>query len=114
MRDEAIRVRAVPARESVGGEALMHHRERAGEFGIDQIGKKLRNLRRYQLTLINDGDRGQTAHVEQLWIVQVELVERFIGRALANDVELALERGRIGDRAPTADEDLPKKRHRTP
>ena len=32
MGDEAIRVRAIPARERVGGEALMHHRQRGHHF----------------------------------------------------------------------------------
>ena len=38
MRDHAIRMRQRPGRESVGGEALMHQRQRALEIRIVQIG----------------------------------------------------------------------------
>ena len=41
---EAVGMGAVPARESVGGETLMDHRQRAGQGRIEQVGKELRNL----------------------------------------------------------------------
>ena len=41
VRDEAVRVGAIPRRERVGAEALVHQRERAREVGIGQVAVEL-------------------------------------------------------------------------
>src|SRR5208282_826822 len=70
----------------------------------------LRDLRRDQLTLVNDGQRREAAEIKEFGIEQPEFFR--LGRgALANYVQLALERLGVGQVRAARDEDLADCRH---
>ncbi len=69
---EAVRMRAVPARKGVGRKPLMDHRERGLDLRIAEVGIELRNLIRDELAFVNDGRGRETAEVEQLAVLEAE------------------------------------------
>ena len=102
--DVAVRVRQLPARKCVGGKALVNQAQPAGQFGIEQFLIKIRNLRREQQTLVDNGARGKRRNVEEILLLHVGFGHsRF--HSLAHDVELALERVLVHARR-VADENL--------
>ncbi len=92
-------MREVPRRERVGREALVHERQRRHDARILQILVVGADLVREQHALVDDGARRHRRHVELLAVRQLQRLDRVAG-ALADDVELALER--IGHRDPAA------------
>src|SRR4029077_12227485 len=105
MADEAERVREVPRRESIGGEALVDHRDRGLDARVLQVEVILADLVGEQHPLVADGTRRHRRHVELLRMLELERLDG-VARALADDVELALERVGYRDAAPAADEHL--------
>ncbi len=103
--DHAERVREVPRREGVGREALVHERERRLDARVLEIEVVLAHLVGEQQSLVADGARRHRRHVELLAVLQAQRLDR-MARALADDVELALERIGDGDALAAADEHL--------
>ena len=64
MGDEAIGMRQLPAREGVGGEALMHQRHRRDGQRILQVAIEAADIMRQQQALIDHGAGGEAGHVE--------------------------------------------------
>ena len=107
--DHAERMRQVPGREGVGRETLMHQRERRLDARVLQVEVVLADLVREQHALVAQGARRHRRHVELLAVLQAQRLDG-VPRALADDVELALERVGDGDAAAAADEHLPDHR----
>ncbi len=64
MRQEAIRMRQAPGRERVGGETLMHQRQRRLGQRVAQVKVEGADLWRQQQALVDDGARGERGHIE--------------------------------------------------
>ena len=103
--DVAERVGKVPRRESVGGESLVHHRERRHHRRVVQVGVVLADLFRKEHALVGDRARRERRHVELAAMAEVERLDRVAG-ALADDVELALEGVLVRVAGSPRDEDL--------
>ena len=90
VRDIAVRVGAVPARESVGAEARMHERDGGLEALISKVGEILVELHRQQHPLVDQRLVGQARDIPGLGAAQRRDTDLVVG-TLADDIELALE-----------------------
>ncbi len=111
VRDEAERVRKVPCRERVGGEALVDQRQRGSHALVGKVGIELADLVREQHALVDDRAVRERGDVELARIAEPERPDGMAG-GLAHDVELALEGVAVEAAAARADEHLPDDRHR--
>ena len=105
VRDHPVGMRQRPGREGVGGEALMHQRQRALEIGLVQIGIILAELVGKEHALV---DHGAARHRHRIIAGEpavAALIDRLRDR-LAQDVEPALELVFGFRSAIAADEDL--------
>jgi hypothetical protein len=91
MRDVAVRMRAVPARERVRAEARMDQRERGLHQRIGQVGKVGRELLRQQHALVHERLVRKARDVPRRRAFERRSADLAVG-ALADHVELALER----------------------
>ena len=105
VRDVAVRVRKSPAREGVGRESLVHDGDGALDLFVLQVEVVLSDLVGKQQALVDDGARAHRRH-EVLGAVRELQGLNAVGGRLADDVELALERGLDHHVGPAADEDL--------
>jgi hypothetical protein len=110
VRDEAVGVRAVPGRERVGREALVHEREGRDEQRVGEVVVEGGNLLGEQHPLVDDRPRRQARQVEALGLRHPGGAHPLL-HALADGVEAALERVLVGGAAARGDEDLPDVRH---
>ena len=97
VRDVAVGMRERPRRERVRAEALVHQRERRLDVRIHQIGEHRLDLIGDEHALVDQRVRRQAGDVE-IFLVGArdrQLVDRVLD-PLADDVELALERARMG------------------
>jgi hypothetical protein len=83
----------------------MHEGEGRLEFRIDEVREHPLDLVRAQHPLVDERARGEARKVEELLLRRVERAHGVLD-PLANDVELALEGGLIGDTGAARDEDL--------
>ena len=90
VRDEAVGMGAVPGRERVGGEALVHQGQRRDERRVGQIVVEAGHLIGQQQALVDDRARRQARDVEALRLRHAGRAHQLLD-ALADDVELALE-----------------------
>jgi len=107
MRDQAVGMRQLPGRKSVGGEALVDERDcRLGQR-IAQILVKTPDLTREQQALVDDGARREGGHVEIAEAGEDVLLRHILERILhllANHEQFAFEGVLIGRcRAPGDD-----------
>ena len=107
--DEAERMREVPRRERVGREALVHHGERGHHRLVGEVRVERADLVREQHALVDEGARRHRRDVELLAVAQGERLDG-VPRALADDVELALERILVDVAIAAPDEHLPDDR----
>ena len=105
VRDEAERMRQVPRRERVGGKALVHHRQRRHHRLVGEVEIELADLVREQHALVDDRARRHRRDVELLAVAQAQRLDRVAG-ALADHVELALQRILVEIAHAAADEHL--------
>ncbi len=103
------RVRQVPRWKRVGRKALVHHRQRGDHRRVAQIAVVLADLMREEHALIDDRARRHRRHVELLAMAQLQRLDRVPG-ALADDVELALQRVLVELVGAARDENLPDHR----
>src|SRR5204863_3958061 len=89
-----------------GGEALVDHRDRRFDARVLEIEVVLADLVGEQHSLVAKRARRHRRHVELLAVLEAQSLDRVPG-ALADDVELALERISDRDTAAAADEYLP-------
>ena len=105
VRHHAIRMRQRPARERVGGEALVHQAERGLEVLLVQVGIVLAELVGEEHALVDHGAARQR-HDVVVGKPPLAAAIDHVGDHLAQDVELALELVLRGDRRPARDEHL--------
>ena len=105
MRNKAKRVREIPRRKRIGGKALVHHRQRRDHRLVGKIEIELADLMSEQHPLVDDGARRQRRDVEFLAVAQPHRLDRVAG-ALADHVELALQRILVEIAHAAADEHL--------
>ncbi len=91
---EPQRLRPVPAREGVGRESAVNHREMGVEERVRQIPVVPEELFRREHSLVDDVSRGKAANVEKVLRVGFTAPQR-VGGDLADHVELPLEYIRI-------------------
>src|SRR5579884_190352 len=91
MRDVAVRVCQLPARESIRGKTLVHQTERAGDIRVRELAVKIRDLRCEQKPLVDDGSTGKRRDVEELFVFYLGFRDLAF-RTFTNDIKLALER----------------------
>ncbi|MBS1216013.1 MAG: hypothetical protein H6R20_987 [Proteobacteria bacterium] len=84
----------------------MHEREGRDDARVVQVLVVRSDLLREQHALVDDRARRHRRHVELLAVLEVQRLDRMAG-ALANDVELALQRVGDGDARAATDEHLP-------
>ena len=113
VRDHAERMRQIPGREGVGGEALVGQCERRNCTLVLQIQIVSTHLIGQQHTLVHHGATGHRRHVEHLAVGQLECLDAVADR-LAQDVELALQRVSTVDTAAAGDEYLAYHRFEVP
>ena len=106
MGDEAVGMRQLPGREGVGGEALMHQRQRRCGQRIAQVVVEAADLRRQQQALVDHRARREGRHVEIAQRRQAA-ASRPASRSvvlglLADGQQLALERVLVLDRRARA------------
>ena len=106
MRDHAVGVRELPGREGVGGEALMHERQRRGEQRIVQVGVVGAELIGQEHALV-DQRAARQRHGVEADVAAAGLAVDGVGDHLAQDVEPALEIVLILDVGAAPDEHLP-------
>ena len=109
VRQETVRMGALPARKGVGRKPLVHQRERGLYLRVAKVGIKLRNLGRDQQSFVNDGRGREATEVEQLTFFKRHRSAR-TGCRLADHVELALQRLRVRDSLAAADKYLAHRR----
>ncbi len=109
VRDVAERMREIPRRKRVGREALVHHRERRDHRFVGQVAVVPADLMGEQHSLVDDRPRRQRRHVELAAVPQLQRLDRMTG-ALADHVELPLERVLVDVAPAAADEELPDHR----
>ena len=90
VRDHAERMRQIPGREGVGGEALMHQRQRADHTRVLQIAVVLADLVGQQHALVDDGARRQRGAIESFALRLAQVACRVL-HGLADHEQLALE-----------------------
>ncbi len=103
--DEAEGVRQVPRGEGVGGEALVDHGDGRLERRVLQVEVELADLVGQQHPLVDQRPRRERGHVELAPAAQAERADG-VPRALADDVELALEGVDVGRGEAAPDEHL--------
>ena len=115
MRHEPVRVRELPGREGVGGEALVHQRERRLRQRVAQVRVEAADLARQQQPLVDHGPGREGRHVEvgqagdaALFAEGAEIVEDL----LADREDLALERILVAHLRTRRDHRLADHRHR--
>ena len=96
VRDIAVRVRALPARERVGAKARVHQRQRGFDCRIAQIGKERGDLLRREHSLVNDRFVGEARNVKPVAALDAGVADAPF-RQLADHVQLALERHVVFD-----------------
>jgi hypothetical protein len=111
--DEPIGVRERPRGERVRGEPLVHERQRRLHQGIGDVGEHALDLVGREHALVDEGVRGDARQVEVLPLADRAVPDRVL-HPLADDVELALEGGPIGDAGPAGDEHLLARRLHRP
>ena len=87
----------------------MHQRQRSFHQRVVQVGEVLVELRREQHALVDDGARGKADYVPVLGARERRGANLVVG-ALADHVELALERQVVVDVGAAGDEHLPHER----
>jgi len=97
VRDHPVGVRARPAREGVGREPRVHHRQRRLDPVVLEVRVERRQLIGVEHPLVDDGPRRQARDVEVRLLRDVE-PPHLVPRAAPDDVELALEGVRVGQR----------------
>ena len=104
VRDEAIGVREAPGREGVGGETLVHQRQRGNESRVLQIEEIFPELLDEHHALIDDCARRERNGI----MLAAQGPERvnLVRRGLAREVETPLEIGVVLDARAASDEDL--------
>ena len=115
MRQEAIRMRQPPGRERVGGEALMHQRQRRLGQRIAQVEVERAHLRRQQQALVDHRAGGERRHVELAQPRQMPLIgepAHVVQGLLADGQDLALERVLVLHLRAGDDDGLADHRHR--
>jgi len=103
--DVAERLRQIPLRESVGGEALMHQRQRRDGARVGEVGVIDAHLRREQQPLVADGARRERSGVIRLAVLELQRPDG-VGGAAARHVELAFQRLGHHHVRPAPDEQL--------
>ncbi len=93
---ETKRLRAVPARECIGGEARVHHSDVGFVVGVAEIGIKREELLGRQHTLVHEYARGEAADVEHAFGVMGFTAQPF-RRPFSDDKQLAIKVSRIID-----------------
>ena len=96
-------MRELPARERVGAETRVEQAQRALGARVVEVGEVLAQLRRGQHPLVGEGARRQAGHVEVLAVVDAARADCGL-EALADHVQLALERGLVGGLVTRRDE----------
>jgi hypothetical protein len=109
VRDVAVRVRAIPARERVGAEARVHERQRGFHQRIAEIREIRRELHRRQHSFVDERLVRQAGDVPARGAFQRRRADLGVG-PFADDVQLALERQLIRDRRIATHEHLPHER----
>ena len=109
VRDAAVRVRAIPAREGVGGEARVHQRDCALHERVLQVEEVLVELIRRQHALVDQRLVRQRNDVPELRAADGRHADLVV-RALADHIELALEVRLVERLRPAADEHLAHER----
>ena len=115
VRQEAVRMRQLPGREGVGGEALVHQRQRRFRQWIAQIEIEAADLRRQQQSLVDHGAGRERRHVQIAEPRQVPLAldrAHVVEDLLADRQDLPFERGLILDPRAGGDDRLADHRHR--
>ena len=105
VRDHPVGMRERPGREGIGGEALVHERERAVEVLVAQIGIIGAELVGEEHALVDDGAAGDGHRVIAGKPALLARIDRIRNR-LAQDVEAPLELVRGGDLLAAPDEHL--------
>ncbi len=105
VRHHPVRVGERPFGEGVGGEPLVHQRERGDHARVGQVLVVLAHLVGQQQALVDDGAAAHAGHVV---LAAVRQLQRLDGgrRRLADHVQLALQRVRHDHVGAAADEDL--------
>ena len=88
---KAIRLRAIPRREGIGAEARVHHCQMGLEIRAHEILIKRKQLARRQHTFIDNNLGRQAAGVNLLRLGERGIVTKAMSKALADNIELALE-----------------------
>ena len=88
---EPERLRAIPARERVGGKTRMHHREVRLVIRVGEIGKVGEQLVGGEHPLVNHHLGGQATDVKQQRLLEGCVEAQLMAGAFADDVELALK-----------------------
>jgi len=109
VRDVAVRMRAVPAREGVRAEARVHEADRGLHRGVGQVGEVLRELVGKQHALVHERAAREAGDVPLLGTGHGGGADLGVA-ALADEVELALEGDLVGHAVAAADEDLAHER----
>ena len=109
VREIAVRMRSLPARKGVGGKPRVHEREGGLHRGVLEVGEILVDLLGGEHAFVDECLHRQARDVPVLRAGQRGCADVGVG-ALADDVELALEREIVGDAGAAADEDLPHER----
>ncbi len=89
---EPVRLCAIPARKRIRRETRVHHREVRLVIGIPQVWIERKNLIGCEHPLVNDDLGRQAANEEGFRLAQRLVVPQKVARALANQIQLALER----------------------
>ncbi len=105
VRHHPVGMRQRPGRERIGGEALVHERERAFEFGIAQVRIIGAELVGQEHALVDDGAAGDRDRIIAGQAPLAALIDH-IRHRLAQDIEAALEFGLVLDLLAAADEHL--------
>ena len=109
VRDVAVRVRASPGGEGVGGETRVHHADGGHDRGVLQVEIEPPQLAGVQHPLVDDRLVAQAGDVEVAAAGDRRPRDLLLHQP-ADHVQLALERGVICDVLASTDEDLPDDR----
>ena len=106
VRDEAIRVRTIPAWERVRRETRVNQRQRGSHVRIAQVGKILRHLLGHQHAFIDRRARREARHVKPFAAHHERAVTNPLLGDFADDVKFPLEREIVLDRSIATDKHL--------
>ena len=109
VREVAVGMRALPARERVGRETRMHEREGRLHRGVLQVGEVVVHLVGGEHALVNEGARREARDIPGLGAGEGRGADLAVG-TLPDDVELALEGEFVGQLRRAGDERLPHER----